>query len=107
MTVRRGRGRSGARGQAERGALVVQHAGHDPERLAGHLEQPMPFGVSELRMWQASAAGARDAVEIQHRQLEQAQRFLSHLARKVILADGTVLADRDESTPSRYGDEEK
>jgi uncharacterized protein DUF6152 len=26
---------------------------------------------------------------------------------KVILADGTVLADRDESTPSRYGDEKK
>src|SRR6266481_2323402 len=41
MTARRGRGRSGARGQAERGALVVQHAGDDPERLAGHLEQPL------------------------------------------------------------------
>ena len=26
---------------------------------------------------------------------------------KVILADGTVLADRDESTPSRYGEERK
>ena len=26
---------------------------------------------------------------------------------KVILADGTVLADRDDSTPSRYGDEKK
>src|SRR5690242_17586418 len=26
---------------------------------------------------------------------------------KVILADGTVLADRDESTPSRYGAEQK
>ena len=26
---------------------------------------------------------------------------------KVILADGTVLADRDESTPSRYSDEKK
>jgi hypothetical protein len=26
---------------------------------------------------------------------------------KVILADGTVLADRDESTPSRYGAEKK
>jgi hypothetical protein len=26
---------------------------------------------------------------------------------KVILADGTVLADRDESTPSRYGTEQK
>jgi hypothetical protein len=24
---------------------------------------------------------------------------------KVILADGTVLADRDDSTPSRYGSE--
>jgi len=24
---------------------------------------------------------------------------------KVILADGTVLADRDDSTPSRYGAE--
>jgi hypothetical protein len=26
---------------------------------------------------------------------------------KVILADGTVLADRDDSTPSRYGTEQK
>ena len=26
---------------------------------------------------------------------------------KVILADGTILADRDESTPSRYGAEQK
>jgi uncharacterized protein DUF6152 len=26
---------------------------------------------------------------------------------KVILADGTVLADRDDSTPSRYGAEQK
>ena len=26
---------------------------------------------------------------------------------KVILADGTVLADRDDSTPSRYGPEQK
>ena len=26
---------------------------------------------------------------------------------KIVLADGTVLGDRDESTPSRYGNEQK